>query len=288
MERLKQALQRAREERGQSGTISWPEPSLANGDDTIRYVQTRTVTVSREHLREQRVASAFESGPYVESCKLLRTHVLQRLRERNWNTLAVTSPGENEGKSLTAVNLAISLAQEMGHTVLLIDADLRHPSIHQYFGIAAERGLADYLLEQASLPDLLIHPAEMGKLVLLPGGRPLTNSAEMLGSPRMARLVEELKSRYASRLIVFDLPPLLSSADALAFAPYVEAALLVVEEASTPAENVVRAAEFLQKTQLIGTVLNRSSSVPRQTVDDPVRSGPGALRRWLLRIARRA
>lgn len=289
MERIKQALQHAREERGLSSAKPHVEPSLSSGgSNAISYSQTRTEEVSRQRLREQRIVSAFEPGPYTEAYKILRTHVLQRLREHGWNTLAVTSPGDHEGKTLTAINLAISLAQEVGHTVLLVDADLRHPRVHTYFGLEPARGLADYLTDGVELSELLIHPAEIGRFVFLPGGRALANSAEMLSSPRMGRLVEELKNRYASRIVLFDLPPLLSSADVLAFAPYVESALLVVEESATPVDGVARAAELLQKTQLIGTVLNKSLSVPRQKFEGTAHRAPGRLGRLLGRFRKRA
>jgi Mrp family chromosome partitioning ATPase len=142
--------------------------------------------------------------------------------------------------------------------VLLVDADLRHPSVHSYFGIEAEYGLSDYLTADKLLSELLIHPEEIPGLVILPGGKPLANSAEMLNSPKMARLVEELKTRYPSRIILFDLPPLLGAADTLAFSPYVDAALLVIEDGKTQAEDVKRALGLLQGTSLIGTVLNKS------------------------------
>jgi Mrp family chromosome partitioning ATPase len=98
----------------------------------------------------------------------------------------------------------------------------------------------------------------------LPGGKPLTNSAEMLNSQKMARLVEELKARYPSRIILFDLPPLLGAADALAFSPYVDAALLVVENGKTQKNDVKQAIGLLQGTKVIGTVLNKSSANVRQ------------------------
>lgn len=290
MERIKQALQRAREERvhssggrpeSSSTAIAWP----------IRYTQTRIVEVSNEWLREQRIVSAFVSGPYTDAYKILRTHVFQRLRDHNWSTLAVTSPRDGEGKTLTAINLAISLSQEIGRTVLLVDADPSRSRVHEYFGFKPERGLSEYLLGEAELPELLVSFAGIDNLSFLPGGRVLANSAEMLGSPRMAGLVDELKHRYASRVIVFDLPPLLASANALAFAPHVEAALLVVEEGATSAEDVVRATELLQKTRLIGTVLNKSRSVPMEsTVPAKARQRfavvSNAIRRVGTRIAR--
>lgn len=283
MERIKEALERAREERmrlsGQHDQTGMA-PSLAGGDrpsQSISYTQTRSENVSDAVLREKRIVTAMgHDGPYVDAYKMLRTRVRQQLREKHWNTLAVTSSGDSEGKTLTAINLAISLAGEVDHTVLLVDADLRHPRVHTYFGIPNGRGLSDYLTGDVPVQDMLFNPAGINGFVVLPGGRALPNSSEMLNSPKMVRLVEELKSRYSSRIVIFDLPPLLTAADALSFAPYVDAALLVVEEGKTQAEEMRYAAELLTKTNLIGTVLNKSLDRPRSYgMDDD--AAPAAL-----------
>jgi len=260
MERIKQALEKARLERQTSAGASASPPRSGSADISapVRYTHTRTVNTAKSILHERRVISGFEQNEFTEAYKMLRTQVFQRLRENGWNSLAVTSPGLNEGKTLTAINLAISLSMEVNYTVLLVDADLRHPSVHSYFGIDAEYGLSDYLTADKPLSELLIHPEEIPGFVILPGGKPLANSAEMLNSPKMARLVEELKTRYPSRIILFDLPPLLHAADTLAFSPYVDAALLVIEDGKTQAEDVKRAIGLLQGTSLIGTVLNKS------------------------------
>jgi capsular exopolysaccharide synthesis family protein len=268
MERIKQALEKAREDRMRSGA-----PDMMGGPTTvtpvtqISYSQTRSHPVQPELLREQRVIIGKESSDTADAYKILRTQVMQRLNENNWNALAITSPGDNEGKTLTAINLAISLAEEVTCTVLLVDADLRNPSLHAYFDLSPGMGLSDYLTGDIPLSELLVNPAGFERFVLLPGGKPLANSAEMLNSPKMKRLVEELKERYRSRIILFDLPPLLSSADALAFSPYVDAALLVIEEGKTPAAEIQRAAELLQNTRLIGTVLNKAHVVGKSNPD---------------------
>jgi protein-tyrosine kinase len=164
--------------------------------------------------------------------------------------------------------------------VLLVDADLRDPGVHRYFGLQPALGLSDYLLRDAPLAELLINPEGIPRFVILPGGKPLTNSTEMLNSPKMARLVEELKTRYASRIVLFDVPPLLSSADTLAFSPYVDAALLVIEEGKTAAQDARRAAELLANTRLIGTVLNKS----RSAMPADAESSPGAFNRLLEKL----
>jgi exopolysaccharide/PEP-CTERM locus tyrosine autokinase len=233
----------------------------------INYTKTRVLTSDESLLRENRVVSAMARGPVVDAYKILCIQVLQRLRERKGNALAVVSPGEDEGKTLTAINLAISLAQEVDQTVLLVDANLREPAVHKYFGFTPEAGFSDYLIHGVSLDRLLVNPG-IDRLVILPGGRPLHNSAEMLGSMKMEALVLELKSRYPSRIVLFDLPPVLSVADAMAFAPYVDAALMVVQENKTSRAEVQRSAEMLKSVDLLGTVLNMAAeaAVPEEDV----------------------
>jgi capsular exopolysaccharide synthesis family protein len=264
MERIKEALERARQERQQTGGTfgATTPPRSAVAPAQIVYTQTRRAEVSSEYMRNKRVVTGQEPDGFTEAYRILRTQVLQRLSDNKWNALAVTSPGLNEGKTLTTINLAISLAMEVSYTVLLVDADLRHPSVHTYFGLEPEFGLSDYLISDKPLQEILVHPAGIQGLVILPGGKPLVNSAEMLNSPKMSRLVDELKARYHTRIVLFDLPPVLTTADAVAFAPYVDAALLVVEEGRTSTQDAQRATELLKDTHLIGAVLNKSFSNP--------------------------
>ena len=237
----------------------------------IVYTRTRSVDVSRELLRGNRIVSGFNQCFFADAYKILSTQVSQKLRGNEWNTLGVTSPNRGEGKTLTAINLAISLASEFNQTALLVDADLRRPSVSDYFGMLPGPGLSDYLMSNTPIEELLVHPGVTG-FVFLPGGAPLLNSSEALGWRRMADLVKELKTRYPSRLVVFDLPPLLYTADVLAFAPCIDAALLVVEEGRTSRADVKRSTELLSATHLIGTVLNKSREVkisPDKPVDWP-------------------
>jgi capsular exopolysaccharide synthesis family protein len=202
--------------------------------------------------------AAYNKGPFVDAIKILRTQVMHRLRENSWNVVGITSPGHGEGKTLTAVNLAVSLAMETTQTVLLVDADLRSPSIHEVFGLKDCPGLADYLLDDQPVENLLVHPG-IGRFVLLPGGRAISNSTEILTSPKMVALVEEFKHRYHSRIVIFDLPPLLHTADVLAFSPYTDALLLVVEEGKTTTEEVQRAMSLVKNSRpVLGIVLNKA------------------------------
>jgi len=261
MERIKQALERARAERqGQPTSIHARETPAHVPAAEVTYSQTRNIEVSRAVMRKNRLITGFAPCDFTDAYKMLRTQVLQRLNENDWNVLAVTSPGSGEGKSLTALNLAASIAMEIDHTVLLVDANLRHPSLHEHLELLAGPGLNDYLTKDAPLGELLVHPKGIDHLTFLPAGAAMLNSAEMLNSPKMTHLVDELKNRYAGRVIVFDLPPVLSAADALAFAPYVDAALLVVEEGKTSRREVEHAIDLLSGTNVLGTVLNKAGN----------------------------
>jgi protein-tyrosine kinase len=242
-----------------------PPPPLPHGDEVtgfagtageIHYTYTRTVTVDMDLLRRNRLIVAGSDEIMGEAYRLLRTHILHGTERANRNTLMVTGPRPNEGKTLTTINLAIAIAHKVGRTVLLVDADLRNPSVHRYLDLPAGPGLVDYLTSGYPIIDSLVHPQGLANLVVLPAGRSTTRSAELLSSPRMMDLVQELKHFYPDRYVLFDLPPLLY-ADPLAFAPLVDGIVLVVEAGSTPREEITRALKTLQEFPVLGCVLNK-------------------------------
>ncbi len=224
----------------------------------VVYTQTRRVDVPAATLNKNRIITGLENDATTTAYKMLRTQVLRRMTAHGWTSLAVTSAGSGDGKTLTAINLAISLAREVNHTVLLVDADLRRPSISRYFGYTPTAGLSDYLLDEIPLSEVLFNPG-IERLVILPGGNPIANSSELLSAPKMVRLAEELKTRYPARLVLFDMPPLLAADDLLAFAPNIDAALLVVREGKTHKDELKAAMEMLQVVNVLGTVLNQTA-----------------------------
>ena len=253
MEHIQTALAKAKKQRISSTAAGPYDENLHN----IVYTHTAVQPVSADVLKQQRLIGGVEDARWTETFRQLRTRVLQLLHSKGWNTLAVTSAEEQTGKSCIAVNLAISLAMEMDHSVLLVDADLNKPSLHNFFGIPQNRGLSDFLNDQCDISEILINPG-IQKLVLLLGGRSVFNAAEMLGSRKMARLVSELKSRYPSRIIIFDVPALIDRSDALAFSPYIDSALLVIEEGRSKKTQVRQALQNLSSTPVLGTILNKS------------------------------
>lgn len=259
MDFIQQAMERFKLRPGESGT--GPQRSAGTAPSTappVVYTSTRTVELTDDTMRVQRLITGFEGGPFVDAYKMLRTQVVQQFRQQGWTALGVTSPTAHAGKTLTAVNLSLALALDLTHTVLLVDADLHRPRVHEAFGLTEGQGLTEYLFDDVPLRQLLVHPG-VGRFVFLPGGRRIRNSAEALASPKMAALVQELKHRYPARLVVFDMPPILSRADVLGFAPHLDALLLVVEEGQTGASDVERAMGLLKGTvPILGGVLNKA------------------------------
>jgi exopolysaccharide/PEP-CTERM locus tyrosine autokinase len=262
MEKIKQALERARVARTTNSSpdkkiLRSPRERIPVDVQKIVYTQTKSVNFSMEESREKRVIVGETSDSISDQYKVLRTQVIQRMKANKWNTIAITSPTEGCGKTLTSINLSISLAREVNHSVLLVDMDLRRPNIHTYFYSDEQPGIRDYLVNGKELSEILFNPG-LDRLVILPGSKSIDNSSEMLSSPKMVQLVSELKSRYPNRLVIFDMPPLLSCDDMLAFSPYIDAVIVVVEEGSTRKNDLKRAYELLDKSNVLGVVLNKS------------------------------
>lgn len=234
--------------------------SMSEQGMSILYSKTRVVELDSAVLEKNKVIHAGGTDEKTAAYKLLRTQILHRMRENNWKSLAITSPREGEGRTLTAINLAISLARDVNHTVLLVDLDMRRPSVANYLGFNPTIGIDDCLLDNVPVQEALFNPG-IERLVVLPCRNSFSSSSELLSSPPMQKLAEELKARYPERLVIFDLPPLLARDDLLAFSPYIDAALLVAREGKTRKADLQRAMEMLKSVNVIGTVLNHSQNI---------------------------
>jgi exopolysaccharide/PEP-CTERM locus tyrosine autokinase len=168
----------------------------------------------------------------------------------------VTSAMQSEGKSFSAANLAVSIAQGINENVLLIDCDMRRPTQHQIFGFGKVNGLSDYLLGDTQLENLLLKTS-VPKLTLLPGGPIPPNPSELLSSKRMSELLFEVKGRYPDRFIVIDTPPPQLTSETSALANQVDTILLVMKHLKTPREEVEGLVEKLGKEKILGVILNQ-------------------------------
>ena len=194
----------------------------------------------------------------AEQYKRLKARILGATAKSLQNVIMITSSDVSEGKSLTAVNLAAALANEIDYTVLLVDADLRNPTVHKYLGIDQKRGLSEYLQGKVKLSEVLVKTG-FGRLVVLPAGEPPENASELLSSERMKMLMKELKLRYEDRYIIFDTSPLLVTADPLALGSAVDGVLLVVQEGRTSQKAAKQALSLMKGWNVLGVVFNNVS-----------------------------
>jgi Mrp family chromosome partitioning ATPase len=270
MDRIRKALDLARLGRlhpEDSTRMDRPVPeSAAEGvthitPASITYTRTRVFSPQADILERNRIMNPSASEPAAVAFRMLRTQVLQRMDANGWRSLAIFSPSAHDGKTTTAINLAVSLASDRLHTVLLVDFDFKHPTLAARLGLAPEFGGDDALSGRARVENCLYHPEGFERLVLLPARATLENSSEILAGPRSREVVGELRARYPERIIIFDLPPVLSADDALSFAPLIECGLVVAAEGRTRRNDLVRAIELLHKTPIVGTVLNRATDV---------------------------
>jgi capsular exopolysaccharide synthesis family protein len=259
MERIKKALELAQKQR--ENAVSQESPAGHKSEtQAIAYSQTRNINVSEEWLKENRIIAGSDNDPRSDLYKILRTKILQKMQINNSNLLAVTSPTRGAGKSLTAINLAISIAMDANFSVLLADLDLRNPSMHEYLGIPDEPGLSDFFSGEKTIAELMVHPG-LEKMVVLPAGRSVKRSSDLLSTPKMLELINELKQRYSDRIVIVDLPPLLQTDDAMIFMPNVDACVLVVAEGENTDEQIQNSIQLIGQEKYLGTILNKSAEV---------------------------
>jgi len=192
----------------------------------------------------------------AEAFKMLRTNLLFPVSGKVPRSILVTSAVPSEGKSFVAANLAVSIAQSIQEHVLLIDCDMRKPTIHRQFGFDDGPGLSEHLSKGTSLPSLLLN-TKISKLSILPAGKPPQNPSELLSSRQMSSLLQEVKNRYSDRYIVIDTPPPKLTAETSAISRLVDGALLVIESRTTPRKMVSDLIEILGKEKVLGVIFNK-------------------------------
>lgn len=238
-------------------SVDEPPISIVNRALSFRYDQTRVVEVNQDELVRRRVFTGSTCDSPTTVYKLLRTQLLQKMREFGFKTLGVTSVSPGEGKTLTAVNLAAAMSLDENHTVLLVDLDLRRPSVASLLGFNPEFGIVDFLKDNVPLNRLLVHPC-IGRLVVLPGRGSIEGTSEVLASSKMGNLVDDFKGRYTNRIVLFDLPSLSEGDDVFAFLPHVDGLLLVIEEGKVKRAHFEELVSLLPQEKILGTVVNKS------------------------------
>lgn len=208
------------------------------------------------------VAALAPQSLAAEQYRSLRTRIKRAENGRAVRAILVTSPNKGDGKSLTAANLAITMAQEFQQRVLLVDADLRRPAVHRLFGVAEGPGLTDVLMGAVELNQALTEVPEH-HLTLLPAGTMPSRPAELLGSSSMRRVLDTLRTRFDRILI--DMPPVAPLADLHILAPMADGVLMIVRAGITPKPAIERALSGLDVNKVLGLVLNESGGNGHET-----------------------
>ena len=180
---------------------------------------------------------------------------------KNGNLIMVTSSFPGEGKSFCSINLALSIAMERDHRVLLVDADVAKPSIPKFFGFKADKGLMDVLLdEHVQLSDVLIR-TNVEKLSILPAGRGHRYATELLASEAMNRLLQDMSQRYHDRIIIFDSPPLLATTEARVLATHMGQIVMVVESERATRDALKEALRQIESCDVVSLLFNKGNAL---------------------------
>ncbi|OYY92899.1 MAG: protein tyrosine kinase [Hydrogenophilales bacterium 28-61-23] len=269
MERIKQAVEKARRlQQGANASSTAPAartrpvPAQFTDIESVDYRHTRVAPLDAAHLEQQRIVGHDKAHPASPAIDLLRTQVLQKMEENGWRTLAITSPTPDAGKTTVAINLAMSIAHQTQKTAMLVDFDLRKPHVGKYLGLPEHLSLNEVLDGAASLPEALVNP-DIPRLVILPTLRPVARPAEILSSAKISNLIAELRERYDSRIVIFDLPPLLNTDDAISVLPQIDCVLLVVGEGMSTKAEIEECKRHLPSKNLLGVVLNKAESITK-------------------------
>lgn len=232
--------------------------SIANHE--VLSFQTKEVQLDRRHLEAHRIIAHNVADPRSRSFDMLRTQVLQSMDRQGWQFLAITSPTAGCGKTVTSINLALSIARQSERSVLLVDMDLPRPQVANYLGLDCQQGLLDVLEGRETLPDVLVNARVSGHEVLvLPVEASTVHSSELVASRAMRTTLQDIKANFPSRIVIFDLPPALSSDDVIAFLPHVDCTLLVAAVGISTQQEIKECNRLLQSSQVVRLVLNKAS-----------------------------
>ncbi len=263
MEIIRQAVQRAKQRLEQRDGIALrlPQPPATHGideayggDEPIREIE-----LDSAYLQSKRMIAYDRKDLRSRSFDILRAQVLRSMDLKGWKTLAVTSPTPSCGKTLTAINLALSLARQSERQVFLVDMDLRKPQVADCLGLIGDEGVLGVLEGHLTLTSAIIQ-ARIGncKFEVLPTARSL-HSSDLMGSRAMSAFFQEIeKQGRRSRIVILDLPPLLTGDDAIAILPHVDCVLLVAAVGTSTVSEIEECNKHLESTDVVRFVLNKA------------------------------
>ena len=262
MESIRQAVERARAGRvprvestrramEQSRQIHGPVPDFIDE-------QLNEFELNDAFLQSNRIVAHNSANICAKPYDILRTQILRTMDLKDWRILAVTSPTPACGKTLTAINLALSIARQPERSVLLVDMDLQRPRLASALGLSSRGGVLGVLAGSVGLKDAIVQ-ARIGdhRLMVLPAEAPSSDSSEQMASRAMSAMIQQLKVDYQPRIVILDLPPMLSGDDVIAVLPQVDCVLLVAAVGTSTIAQVEECNKHLQSTDVVRLVLNK-------------------------------
>jgi protein-tyrosine kinase len=247
------------EDAGMSARIQRP---AAAPSPPIRYADLAQVELDPSECERHRILLADRLDDpsrrhAAVSYRMLRSRVLRLVQVGNWSCIGITSPGPGEGKTVTTLNLAISIAREKRRPVYVLDLDMRNPSVLAYIGGKAPQPLSSYFADSCP-PEQVLCATNIENLVVAGVHEPVAGASELLAGTRLEELLAHIRQRSPDALIIIDLPPVLSSDEALVVGPRADAIFLVVSEGMTRRDALVRSLDHLHDFNVAGVILNRS------------------------------
>ena len=267
MEPIRQAVERAKadglptpEPQGRVSTNRRAADSMIVSGHPGVSRQYREAELNREHLEARRLIAHNAADPRSNAFDMLRTQVLQAMDQRNWQFLAVTSPTAGCGKTITALNLALSIARQPERSVFMLDLDLQRPHVADALGIKCDRGLLSVLDGRASLREVTYQARiDSHQFLVLPSEASMLGSSELIASRAMSTLLQNIKRDFRSHTVILDMPPMLSSDDVIALLPQIDCVLLVAAVGTSTVSEIKQCSMHLQGAEVVRLVLNKST-----------------------------
>lgn len=232
-----------------------PRPVLVAGDDADEWNTLPEAKISEQVLIDHRILSTVGRSAEAMEFDRLRTRVQQRMQANGWTRMAITSPGPACGKSTIALNLGFGLARQEDARIMLLEMDMRRPSIGRILGLRTETDFSQVLAGKSNASDNLIRARDN---LVIGMTQHVANSAELLQSASAATILDEVSSRYQPSMMIFDMPPFRVSDDVLSFAGKVDCVLIVAAAGQTSMEELDECErELAAQTQVLGVVLNK-------------------------------
>lgn len=269
MERIREAIRMAKAQR-KGGSVPIPSalplPDAFAIDDVreVRapreYRQRAMLKIDRNHLEANRIISPQVGNPQAAAFDMLRTKVLQEMDEQNWQVLVMTSPSVGCGKTMSCINLALSIARQPDRSVFLLDLDFRKPKIAYTLGVTPDHDISNVIKGESDLEDAMFNIDIAGpQLTILANRQSIKHPSEAIASRQVKHIIDTIRSEPGRPILVVDMPPVLITDDVLAFLPQADCCILAVAEGVSTVSDVSSSEKLLTGTNYLGVILTKSN-----------------------------